>query len=156
MPKEIERKFLVDKEKWEAVKKPKGNKIKQCYLLNEIEKTIRVRVKNSKGFLTIKGKTIGVTRIEFEYEIPLAEAEELIQSFGKENIEKIRYEMQIENHLWEVDVFKGENEGLIIAEIELASEKESFTKPYWVTSEVSENPSYYNANLIKNPFKNWE
>lgn len=155
MPQEIERKYLVNKKEWEAFDKPVGKTIKQAYLLNEIEKTIRVRIKGDKGFLTIKGKTEGVTRTEFEYEIPFQDAEQLMKLYGKQSIEKVRYEITIANHIWEVDVFEGKNDGLIVAEIELQNENEAFEIPHWVAQEVSDDARYYNANLIHHPFKSW-
>lgn len=155
MNQEIERKFLVDKNLWNKIDKPKGKKIIQAYLLNDPEKTIRVRVKGDKGFLTIKGKQKGITRSEFEYEIPLTEAEKIISQFGENIIDKTRYEIQIESHLWEVDVFYRDNEGLIVAEIELDSEDEKFIKPEWVLKDVSEEVEYFNSNLSIKPFKNW-
>jgi len=146
---EIERKFLVDHEKWDALIKPEPNHIIQAYLLNTPEKTIRIRVKGDKGFITIKGKTIGISRSEFEYGIPLSEANEMIDLFAEKTIDKYRYEIKIEKHLWEVDVFQGKLKGLILAEIELNSEAEKFVKPDWVTEDVSHDEQYYNAKLIE-------
>jgi CYTH domain-containing protein len=145
---EIERKFLVDKEKWELVNKPAAKRIVQAYLVRTPEKTIRVRVKDEKGFLTIKGPTVGISRSEFEYEIPLNEANELIEQFADKTIEKYRYEIAVGNHLWEVDEFHGKLEGLMIAEIELTSEDEAFGKPDWVTEDVSMDQQYFNSNLV--------
>lgn len=153
---EIERKFLVDLDKWSLVEKPKGLYCKQCYLTADSEKSVRVRVLGEKGFMTIKGKTSNLTRPEFEYEIPAKDAEEMILLFGKELIEKTRYLIDIENNTWEVDVFDGDNKGLIVAEIELKSENESFTHPNWISDEVSHDPKYINANLQKEPFCNWK
>ena len=146
---EIERKFLVDPAAWDTLKKPLPSKIAQGYLSTDPEKTVRIRIKGSKGFLTIKGKTQGITRSEYEYEIPLADAEELLKSFTEKTILKDRYEILVDQHLWEVDVFHGKLEGLVLAEIELNSEEEHFTFPNWVTIDVSSNPAYYNSNLIK-------
>ena len=146
---EIERKFLVDKEKWELVSKPKPKRIVQAYLVRLPEKTIRVRIKDEKGFLTIKGPTVGISRSEFEYEIPLNEANELIEQFADKIIEKYRYEIAVGNHLWEVDEFHGKLEGLMIAEIELTSEDEAFGKPDWVTEDVSLDQQYFNSNLVE-------
>lgn len=145
---EIERKFLVDKVHWALQAKPEGQKIKQAYLVNSPEKTIRVRTKGTKGFLTIKGPTVGISRAEYEYEIPVHEAEELIQQFAVQYIEKIRYEITVGKHKWEVDEFGGKLAGLMLAEIELAAEDELFERPEWVTLEVSEDVNYYNSNLI--------
>ena len=146
---EIERKFLVNKEKWELVSKPSPKRIVQAYLVRTPEKTIRVRIKDEKGFLTIKGPTVGISRSEFEYEIPLNEANELIEQFADKIIEKYRFEITIGNHLWEVDEFHGKLEGLMIAEIELTSEDEAFEKPDWVTEDVSMDQQYFNSNLVE-------
>ena len=145
---EIERKFLVKKQLWEAFEKPSPNRIVQAYLLNSAEKTVRIRIKGTKGYLTIKGPTHGLSRAEFEYEIPLIDAEELISTFAEKVIEKFRYEISFKNHLWEVDVFTGKLDGLYLAEIELNSEEEHFELPEWVGEEVSTDPNYYNSNLI--------
>jgi adenylate cyclase len=155
MGKEIERKFLIDQQKWDNLNKPEGKLFRQGYLLTDKDKTIRVRATESKGFLTIKGKTIGATRMEFEYEIPLAEATELLDNFAISELSKTRYEITMGGKLWEVDVFSGENEGLIVAEIELESEDENFDLPDWVSNEVTEEEKYYNSNLTVKPFKNW-
>jgi CYTH domain-containing protein len=117
--------------------------------VNSPEKTIRVRTKGVKGFLTIKGPTIGISRAEYEYEIPVHEAEELIQQFAVQYIEKVRYEITVGNHVWEVDEFYGKHAGLMLAEIELSSEDELFEHPEWVTIEVSHDTSYFNSNLIQ-------
>ena len=146
---EIERKFLVDKEKWELVNKPAPKRIVQAYLVRTPEKTIRVRVKDEKGFLTIKGPTVGISRSEFEYEIPLNEANELIEQFADKVIEKYRYEITVGYHLWEVDEFHGKLEGLLLAEIELTSEDEAFEKPDWVAEDVSLDQQYFNSNLVE-------
>ena len=145
---EIERKFLVKEQLWEAIEKPSPSRIVQAYLVNSAEKTVRIRIKGTKGFLTIKGPTQGISRAEFEYEIPLKDAEELISTFAEKVIEKFRYEISFKNHLWEVDVFTGKLEGLCLAEIELNSEDEHFELPEWVGEEVSTDPNYYNSNLI--------
>lgn len=155
MNQEIERKFLVDQTKWNQLDKPNGKIIVQSYLSTNPDKTIRVRIYGEQGFLTIKGKAKGLTRPEFEYEIPLVDAKQMIKLFGEVSIEKKRYEIKIDNHIWEVDVFEGDNKGLIIAEIELTSEKEHFTKPHWLTEEVSDEPKYFNSSLQKRPFNNW-
>ncbi len=152
---EIERKFLVDHSKWNEIKKPQGTHFRQGYLVDDSKRTIRVRTTDTKGFITIKGTTSGITRKEFEYNIPVAEGNELLNAFAESEVDKIRYCITVEGKLWEVDVFAGDNEGLIMAEIELESEDETFTKPNWVTIEVSDDERYYNSNLSKNPFKNW-
>jgi CYTH domain-containing protein len=145
---EIERKFLVKEQLWQGIEKPSPSRIVQAYLVNSAEKTVRIRIKGTKGFLTIKGPTQGISRAEFEYEIPLKDADELISTFAEKVIEKFRYEISFKNHLWEVDVFTGKLEGLYLAEIELNSEDEHFELPEWVGEEVSTDPNYYNSNLI--------
>jgi adenylate cyclase len=155
MGKEIERKFLIDQQKWDSLSKPEGKLFRQGYLLTDQDKTIRVRATETKGFLTIKGQTIGATRMEYEYEIPLAEATELLDNFSLSELSKTRYEIPFGGKLWEVDVFFGDNEGLIVAEIELESEDETFDLPDWISNEVTEEEKYYNSNLTVKPFKDW-
>jgi CYTH domain-containing protein len=145
---EIERKFLVNHDLWDKIEKPSPKHIIQAYLSKSEQNTIRVRTKGDKGFLTIKGPTKGISREEFEYEIPLSDATQLIENFAEKVISKKRYEITIGNHLWEVDVFMDKLEGLIIAEIELESEDEIFVKPEWVTEDVSHDPQYYNSSLV--------
>jgi adenylate cyclase len=152
---EIERKFMVDHEKWGALKKPARTHYHQGYLLDDVNCTIRVRLAGTKGFVTIKGANSGITRKEYEYKIPAGDAAELIKNFAKSAVEKIRYRIIHKGMLWEIDEFLGDNEGLIMAEIELKSEKEAFEKPQWIATEVSDDDRYYNSNLSKNPFKNW-
>jgi len=155
MGKEIERKFLIDQQKWDNLNKPEGKLFRQGYILTDSDKTIRVRATESKGFLTIKGQTIGATRMEYEYEIPLTEATELLDNFAVSELSKTRYEIIFNGKLWEVDVFLGDNKGLIVAEIELESEDETFDLPDWVNTEVTEEAKYYNSNLTVKPFKDW-
>jgi adenylate cyclase len=152
---EIERKFLVDKAKWQQVVKPTGTHYRQGYLLDDDKRTIRVRTTDKQGFLTIKGITTGITRKEYEYKIPVEDGIEMLDAFAESEVEKIRYNIAFEGKLWEVDEFHGDNEGLLMAEIELQNEDETFTKPEWITTEVSDDGRYYNSNLSKNPFKNW-
>ena len=152
---EIERKFLVDHEKWRQVIKPTGTHYRQGYLLNDDERTIRVRVTDQQGFITLKGATTGITRKEYEYKIPVEDGNELLDSFALSEIEKIRYRIEFGDKLWEVDEFLGDNEGLIMAEIELKNETEKFEKPGWATKEVSDDERYYNSNLSTHPFKKW-
>jgi len=155
MGQEIERKFLINLSEWEKLDKPVGKHFRQGYILTDPEKTIRVRKTETAGWLTIKGISVGATRLEYEYEIPLKEAEELLDNFSENELEKIRHEIVHANKLWEVDVFLGDNEGLIVAEIELLSENEPFEIPKWITEEVTHKKKYYNSNLTKHPFKNW-
>lgn len=153
---EIERKFLVNSDAFLKQFKVK-NRIVQGYLSSIPERTVRIRIKGKKGFLTIKGKSneSGLSRMEWEKEIDVNEAESLLQICESGVIDKTRYEIEFDNHIIEVDVFEGENKGLIIAEIELKSENESFEKPDWLGKEVTGDMKYYNAYLSKNPFVNW-
>ncbi|MDB5131413.1 MAG: hypothetical protein JWR02_1162 [Mucilaginibacter sp.] len=152
---EIERKFLVDHAKWNRVQKPKGTPYRQGYLLNDGLRTIRVRVTDKKGYITLKGATSGISRKEFEYDIPLADGIELLDAFARSQVEKIRYRIRFKGKLWEVDEFSGDNAGLVMAEIELKGEDEEFDKPAWVTCEVSDDERYYNSNLSVKPFSKW-
>ena len=152
---EIERKFLVIDDSWRNEVRKKFQ-IKQGYLNTSIERSVRVRIKSDKGFLTIKGITKGITRIEHEYEIPLNEAEELLNLCDTPIIEKIRHEVSFENQLWEIDEFYGKNAGLIIAELELESEHQPYNTPDWIGDEVSDDAKYYNLSLIKKPFSTWQ
>ncbi|MFI5139774.1 MAG: CYTH domain-containing protein [Sphingobacteriales bacterium] len=152
---EIERKFLVDHQKWQQVIKPAGTHFRQGYLLNDDKRTIRIRVTGEQGFITIKGATLGITRKEYEYKIPVEEGIELLDAFAVSGVEKTRYCIEFAGKTWEVDEFAGDNTGLIIAEIELENETEAFAKPAWVTIEVSDDVRYYNSNLSIHPYKNW-
>lgn len=156
MPLEIERKFLVNAERWTAVQKPVPEFYRQGYLLTDPNKTIRVRQTDTKGYLTIKGLSVGATRAEYEYEIPKAEAGELLDKFAVSGIIKYRYKIKFKNKLWEVDEFLGDNKGLIIAEVELLSETEKIELPDWILLEVTAEEKYYNSNLSVNPFKKWQ
>ena len=153
---EIERKFLVKSEEFKAISFAK-NEISQGYLNSNPERTVRVRIKGNQGYLTIKGKgnESGMSRLEWEVEIPVNEARLLLILCESGVISKIRYEVKFGNHVYEVDEFFGENEGLVLAEIELKSEDEAFEKPDWLGEEVTNNEKYYNSYLSKNPFKNW-
>ncbi len=154
---EIERKFLVisDRFKEDALS---VTRIVQGFLNTHPERTVRVRIKEEQGFITVKGKSNekGTTRFEWEKEIPVIEAEALLKLCEKETIEKIRYEVKAGDHIFEIDEFFGNNEGLIIAEIELNSEMEQFTKPNWLGREVTGDLKYYNSQLSKQPYKNWK
>ncbi len=155
MAQEIERKFLVKGDfKPEAVKQ---TRIIQGYLSSVPERTVRVRVKGDKGFLTIKGigSESGASRYEWEKEISVAEAEELLAICEPGVIDKIRYIVKSGEHAFEVDEFFGENQGLIVAEVELKSEEEAFEKPAWLGEEVTGYTKYYNSMLMKNPYKHW-
>ena len=152
MAKEIERKFLLKNDSW-----PRENvmKYRQGYLNSARERTVRVRIAGDKGYLTIKGIRVGASRPEFEYEIPVEDAEILLDLCEKPLIEKNRYRVVEGDFTWEIDEFFGENRGLIIAEIELEHEEQEFSIPDWIGKEVTDDPRYYNASLIKNPYKTW-
>ena len=155
MGKEIERKFLVKNNSWEKDTKPQL--IRQGYLAISKDKVIRVRVSGDKGFITIKGKSYGITRYEFEYNIPVIEAEEMLTNLcEKPIIEKERTSIRYKNFVWEVDRFKGENLGLVIAEVELEDESQNPLIPDWVGDEVTGDPRYYNSNLVKMSFKKFK
>ena len=153
MGKEIERKFLVKNDAWRSVE---GTKYRQGYLNSVKERTVRVRTIDDKGFLTVKGITVGTTRLEYEYEVPASDADEMLTELcEKPLIEKKRYKIPLGGFTFEVDEFFGENEGLIVAEVELESEDQAFDKPEWLGEEVSGDPRYFNSNLIKHPFSKW-
>ena len=152
MGQEIERKFRVIKDTWRKVK---GTRYRQGYLNSAKERNVRVRTMADKAYLTIKGIAIGASRMEFEYEIPLQDADELLEICEKPLIEKIRYKVQEGGFVWEVDEFFKENQGLIVAEVELEREDQEFPKPDWAGEEVTGDPRYFNSNLIKNPYTNW-
>ncbi len=153
---EIERKFLVKNETYKT-QAQSSFRIVQGFLNTHPERTVRVRIKGEKGFLTIKGKgnDSGTTRFEWEKEIPVHEAEALLVLCEKGQIDKIRYEVKVENHTYEVDEFSGENKGLIVAEIELSDENEAFVKPDWLGEEVTGDVKYYNSQLSKISFSEW-
>ena len=151
---EIEKKFLLKGSEWKKL--AEGTSYRQGYLSSVKERTVRVRTINDKGFLTIKGVSVGATRLEYEYEIPFSEANELLDELcEKPLIEKKRYKVDVSGNTWEIDDFFGENEGLVVAEIELESEEQQFEKPDWVGEEVTGDPRYFNSNLIKEPFTKW-
>jgi adenylate cyclase len=156
MSTEIERKFLTQaKVDWDSL--ACGQRLVQGYLSTDKHATVRVRIRGEQAWLTIKGKTQGFTRSEFEYAIPLSDAEMLLSELCQQPvIDKIRYEIPCGDHVWEVDVFSGDNAGLVVAEIELSSEDEAFQRPEWLTEEVSDDPRYFNANLIKHPYQSWQ
>jgi CYTH domain-containing protein len=151
---EIERKFLVKDTGF--LKNYEGSYYIQGYLSSTSGRTVRVRVANNKGWLTIKGKAQNLTRPEYEYEVPLKDAAELLELCEKPLLEKIRYKIEYASKIWEVDVFLKDNTGLIVAEIELKTENEKFRLPSWVGKEVSGDKKYSNSNLIKVPYKDWK
>lgn len=152
---EIERKFLLTGEDWKAL--AGGIHYRQGYLNSQKERTVRVRTIDDNGFLTIKGISVGATRMEYEYEIPVEDANVLLDELcEKPLIEKNRSRIDFGGFVWEVDEFFGENEGLVVAEIELESEDQQFDKPAWVGDEVSGDSRYFNSNLIKHPYNSWD
>ena len=144
---EIERKFLVDKRQMRNLNFLTEELIAQGYL--SANPTVRVRIKGNRGFLTIKSLTTGITRKEFEYEIPIADAEELLKLCGQMVLKKIRRTIEYAGHLWEIDFFMGRHSGLVLAEVELNSVGEFVKLPDWVTREVSSDSRYYNSNIVK-------
>lgn len=149
---EIERKFLVCGDYKSSA--AGSQHIVQGYLNLEKERTVRVRLKDSKGFLTIKGKNHGISRFEWEQEINADDAAGLL-GLCKGVIDKTRWLVPVDGHTFEVDEFHGDNEGLVVAEIELGSEEEEFTRPSWLGEEVSHDIRYYNSQLMLNPYRNW-
>ena len=151
---EIERKFLLRDETWKAL--AQGVTIRQGYLSSHPDRVVRVRIYGPDGFVTIKSRTVGTTRGEWEYAIPPADAQTLLDDVcEKPIIDKLRYRIPYKGMLWEVDEFRGENSGLVVAEIELTAEDQAFEKPDWIGEEVTHDRRYFNASLIRNPYKNW-
>lgn len=155
MATEIERKFLVKDKGWE-VNVQNQYLIKQGYLSVDPTRTVRVRIKGDKGFLTIKSGQVGTTRAEFEYQIPVEDAEAMLLLCDQPIIEKVRHEVLFEKFLWEVDVFGGRNQGLVVAEIELVTANQIFDLPIWAGEEVTQDIRYYNSHLMQLPFCDWE
>ena len=156
MAQEIEKKFLVKSEDFKSLAS-KSTRITQGYLSSIPERTVRVRTKGDRGFITIKGigSASGASRYEWEKEIPASEVEELLKICEPGVIDKTRYEVKAGNHTFEVDEFYGENQGLAVAEVELSSEDEGFQKPDWLGAEVTGDTKYYNSMLMKHPFTKW-
>lgn len=155
MGKEIEKKFLIVSDDWRSL--GTGEPYCQGYLNAEKGRTVRVRTINDRGILTIKGPSVGAARLEYEYDIPIEEAREMLNELcHKPLIEKTRYKVPFAGFTWEIDEFTGENEGLIFSEIELEYEGQQFEIPPWVGKEVTDDGRYYNANLINNPYSNWK
>lgn len=151
---EIERKFLVKSGRWKP--QQPGTKFMQGYLNSDPDRTVRVRLAGERGFLTVKGRSRGSVRAEFEYEIPAADAMQLLdQLVLKPAIVKTRYLVKSGTHTWEIDVFERENAGLIVAEIELTTEDEPFEKPDWVGDEVTDDHRYQNSSLASKPYNSW-
>jgi len=152
---EIERKYLLDIDRWNALPKPPGQYLRQGYLSTDPTKTIRVRVTDTNGWITIKGLSVGAARAEFEYGIPQQEATELLDMFAVAGLTKIRYKINYKGMLWEVDEFLADNLGLIVAEIELKDELQLFDIPDWISWEVTGEEKYYNSNLSIHPYNKW-
>jgi len=154
MGKEIERKFLVKGDEWKKL--GKGTVYRQGYLSTVKERVVRVRTIDDKGYLTIKGINRGATRLEYEYEIPLQDANEMLDELCERPlIEKTRYVVPYAGLKWEIDEFAGENEGLVFAEVELTDENQKIELPDWIGEEVTDDPRYFNSNLIKHPYTKW-
>ena len=154
MPVEIERKFLVNDKLF--LQSQTGQRLVQGYICTQDNKTVRARSTGEKAWLTIKGPTSGFSRSEFEFEIPVEDADGLLHAFaGERKLSKTRYRIHHEGHVWEVDVFEGPNAPLILAEIELESEDENFTRPSWLGAEVTSDYRYYNAYLAEHPYSSW-
>ncbi len=153
MAAEIERKFLLADDSWRDG--TPGVRIAQGYLSQDPDRTVRVRIAGENAWLTIKGRTAGITRAEFEYEIPLADAQTLLELCPPSVIDKTRHRVPYGRHVWEIDVFHGENEGLIVAEVELADEAIQPEIPPWIGREVSSDARYFNSCLATAPFKKW-
>lgn len=152
---EIERKFLLRDESWRDTADA-GTRFRQGYLIGTERASVRVRIEGERANLNIKSATLGIHRQEFEYTIPLEEAEELLDTLCEQpQISKTRYLVPYGQHTWEIDVFDGDNAGLIVAEVELESEAESFERPPWLGDEVSGDTRYYNVCLVKHPYKDW-
>lgn len=154
MAKEIERKFLVKGDAWRRL--AEGTLYRQGYLNSVKERTVRIRTVGDRAFLTVKGITVGSTRVEYEYEIPVADCNAMLDGLAEQPIiEKKRYRIPFGGLVWEIDEFFGENLGLIVAEVELKSEDEVFARPDWLGDEVGHDPRYFNSNLIAHPFTKW-
>jgi len=155
MPIEIERKFLLCNDQWrdEVVR---SSRIRQGYMGKIDKASVRIRIQGDKANINIKSATLDIRRMEYEYEIPLDEAEEMLdQLCNQPQIDKTRFIVKRDGHVWEIDEFYGDNEGLLVAEVELEDESEAIIKPDWIGEEVTADPRYYNVSLIKYPFNKW-
>ena len=149
---EIERKFLVVGDGW---RRGEGVPYAQGYLNRDPSRTVRVRIAGARAFLTVKGISQGATRQEFEYEIPVADARQLLELSDGPVVRKTRRLVEHAGSTWEVDEFEGDNAGLVVAELELESEAQAYARPDWLGREVTDDPRYYNSNLATNPYRNW-
>lgn len=156
MAQEIERKFLILNDSWRDSAEP-GTYMSQGYMGDAKRASVRVRVEGEQANINIKSATLGISRTEYEYPIPRDEALDMLKNLCEQPlIEKTRYKVKVANHTWEVDVFAGDNVGLVVAEVELESEEQAFEKPTWAGDEVSGEARYYNVCLVKHPYKDWE
>jgi len=152
---EIERKFLLASDAWRGQGQP--TLMRQGYLCADPVRTVRVRIEGERAAVTIKSKSEGASRGEWEYEIPVADAAELLDRLCEQPlVEKVRHRIPHGDHVWEVDEFQGENAGLVVAEIELGAEDEAFATPEWIGKEVTGDKRYYNSNLIRQPYSKWK
>lgn len=152
---EIERKYLVVNDKWRD-NILSQSELKQGYISNDTNATVRVRIAGDKAYLNLKSATKGISRSEFEYPIPLEDAEQMLEQLAQQPfIHKTRYKVRCGEHVWDLDLFAGENRGLVMAEVELSREDEPFELPAWAGEEVSGDPRYYNACLAKHPYSRW-
>jgi adenylate cyclase len=151
---EIERKFLLSGDSWRALGAPVL--LRQGYLSSDLARVVRVRVEGDSAYVTIKGKSVGATRGEWEYPVPLADANELLDALCEQPIiEKYRRKIEFAGNTWEVDEFLGANQGLVVAEIELGSEGQQFERPEWIGAEVTDDPRYFNSALVRKPYSLW-
>ena len=156
MATEIERKFLIKDESWRAIADA-GTPYRQGYLVGSKAASVRVRIEGEQARLNIKSATLDITRQEYEYPIPMPDAKAMLDDLcEKPLIEKTRYHLDYQGHEWEIDVFAGENDGLVVAEIELTSVDVDFPRPDWLGEEVSDDPRYYNVCLVKHPYRDWK
>lgn len=152
---EIERKFLVQGEAWKQ--QGRSELLRQGYLSSHPERTVRVRIEGDKAVMTIKSKSVGASRGEWEYPLPMADAAEFLDTLCEQPIiEKVRHRIDFAGFTWEVDEFLGANAGLVVAEIELPSEDQQFDRPDWVGEEVTQDQRYFNSNLVKHPYRDWK
>ena len=157
MATEIEHKFLLKNEDWRKANIIKSVRYRQGYMASNKQSSVRVRISDHDAFLNIKGATLGVKRQEYEYPIPEQDARELLDNLcTKPLVEKTRYYVEHEGYTWEIDVFEGDNEGLVVAEVEIEEEGQDFPLPSWVGKEVSDDPRYYNSCLAEHPYKDWK
>jgi len=155
MAKEIEHKFLLRNDRWRS-QVERSARLRQGYLTSDARCSVRVRIANDQGFLNIKSGTLGIQRSEYEYPIPLAEAEEILDTLcEKPLLEKTRHYLHFGEHLWEIDEFAGDNAGLIVAEVELRRIDDPFARPDWLGDDVSHDIRYYNSQLARHPYRNW-